>query len=168
LNISAVFVALDTWDLDRTAKMALLVLCCRADHRSGMVRVPISRVAADLKVSYNTAQYALERVVEAGYVTVDKSPGKTPKWYLAFSTTSSVDEPTSSVDGTNLISLAHELKIRKIRKDSAAAPLGQEPSGAAGENPPRGAYDHLPNWTAQRLARPTNKPGKENPCPKSS
>jgi hypothetical protein len=157
VNISAVFVALDTWDLDRTAKMALLVLCCRADHRTGTAKVAIPRIAADLKVSYNTAQYALERVVEAGYATVDKSPGKTPKWYLTLSTTTSVDEPTTSVDGTNLLSLAHARKRRKIEKDSAAAPLGQEPSGAAGENPARGVYDHLPNWTAERLTK-TNQP----------
>jgi hypothetical protein len=81
VNIAAVMTVLDEWELDHMAKMALLVVCCRADQR-GMARVSIRRVAADMKVHYLTAARALDRAVDAGYLAVDKSSGQTSIWHL--------------------------------------------------------------------------------------
>lgn len=80
MNIAAYMAACDVWDLDRNAKDALRAVCGRVDYPSGIGEVPIGRVAADMKVHVNTARPALQRVVEAGYLTVDNRPGRTPVW----------------------------------------------------------------------------------------
>jgi hypothetical protein len=82
MNIAAVMAALDIWDLDYSAKHALLVVCCRADRHTGRATVSTPRVAADMKVHYDTARRALKRLVEAGYLTVDKVPGSSAVWQV--------------------------------------------------------------------------------------
>lgn len=82
VNIAAVMAALDVWDLDHAAKHALVTVCCRADRYTGVAQVAIPRVAADMKVSYKTAQRALRRAVDAGYLTVDNQAGAASNWRL--------------------------------------------------------------------------------------
>ncbi|HEY1441434.1 MAG TPA: helix-turn-helix domain-containing protein [Mycobacterium sp.] len=79
MNIAAYMAACDIDDLDHTAKHAVQVICGRANRHTGAAWVSIGRLADDMGVSYNTARYALARAVEAGYLTVDKSPGHRPK-----------------------------------------------------------------------------------------
>jgi hypothetical protein len=144
MNIAAVMTALDLWDLDHNAKHALLVVACRVNHHSGRAAVAVPRVAADMKVSYKTALAALDRAVEAGYLNVDKSPGRTPVWRL----TPVILAPTPVILDPNLGNLDAARRIRRIKKERAAAPLGQEPSGAAGENPTFApGSGRLPNWS---------------------
>lgn len=136
--------ALDLWDLDRNAKMAVVVVACRANHHSGTAMVAVPRVAADMKVSYKTALAALDRAVEAGYLNVDKSPGRIPVWHL----TPVILASTPVILDPNLGNLDAARRIRRIKKERAAAPLGQEPSGAAGENPGFAPGSGLlPNWS---------------------
>jgi hypothetical protein len=82
VNIAAVMAALDVWDLDHAAKHALVTVCCRADRHTGIAVVPVSRLAADMKVSYKTARLALLRAVDAGYLAVDKRAGAASTWRL--------------------------------------------------------------------------------------
>ena len=82
MNIAAVMAALEVGDLDRTAKHALVVVCCRCNQYSGAAPVSARRVADDMKVSRPTARRALGRVVDSGYLSVDKGLGKTPIWRL--------------------------------------------------------------------------------------
>ena len=103
MNIAAVMATLDIWDLDRNAKHALLVLACRADQHTAMAEVSFGRVAADMKIGYYGATHALERVVESGYLTVDKSPGQVPLWML----TSAVN--LDSVESVPLATLVERL-----------------------------------------------------------
>jgi hypothetical protein len=100
VNIRGVMAALDLWELDATAKHALLVVACRADRYTGMATVSTVRVAADMKVHYNTARAALRRLVEVGYLTVDKSPGLSPIWMLTPRVTRGVT-PTTDVGGSD-------------------------------------------------------------------
>jgi hypothetical protein len=74
--------ALDVWDIDHTAKHALVVVCCRADREHGIARIAVGRVAADMKVNYTTAHRALQRLVDNGYLSVVKSPGRASTWCL--------------------------------------------------------------------------------------
>ncbi|HEY1446658.1 MAG TPA: hypothetical protein VGF51_17335 [Acidimicrobiales bacterium] len=93
VNIAAVMKILDVWDLDGAAKHALLVVACRSGrYTAAAPDVSIGRISADMKVCYQTARTALDRAVEAGYLTVDKSPGLTPTWRL---TSRLVSDPTS-------------------------------------------------------------------------
>jgi hypothetical protein len=148
VNIAAVMAALDVWDLDRNVKHALVVVCCRADQYTGAATVSIPRVAADMKVSYRTALGALDRAVEAGYLTVDKTLGKTSTWHL-----------TPAIHASDPCNPRHRplqpgcsAKDKKDKdKERAAAPLSSSLSVVAGENPPADAYAHYPNWTVERL-----------------
>jgi hypothetical protein len=76
MNIAATMAALDVWDLDRTAKAALVAVCCRAHQFGGQTVMTRARLAADLHCHPVTAWRALESLVAAGYVTVDKRPGR--------------------------------------------------------------------------------------------
>jgi DNA-binding MarR family transcriptional regulator len=82
VNIAAYMAALDIDDLDHMAKMAVLVIAGRANQHTGDAWVSIGRIAKDLAVNYTTAQRAFARAVEAGYLAVDKSPGRRSKWQL--------------------------------------------------------------------------------------
>jgi hypothetical protein len=74
MNIAAYMVACNA-DLDATAKSALRAVAGRA-NRSGFCWASISRIAEDMGCCYKTAQRALGRAVEAGYLTVDNPCGK--------------------------------------------------------------------------------------------
>jgi hypothetical protein len=100
VNIAAVMKVLDVWDLDYSAKHALLVIACRADRHTGAVTVAIPRVAADMHVDYRTALRALYRALAAGYLTVDKSPGFTSTWRLVLAQVTGV--PPTPVTGVPL------------------------------------------------------------------
>lgn len=146
MNIDAAMAALEVWDLDRNAKHALLVVCCRADYPAGYAEVSINRVAADMKVHYTTARDALARVVEAGYVIVAKSVGKTPIWRVNLAGTSR--QPRGNLAPQDRDHLApQDRELRNYKDKDLAPPLrsSEPPSGAAGENdvPPAAPFaDH--------------------------
>ena len=151
MNITAVMATLDLWDLDHSAKHALLVIACRAD-RAGVASVSIPRAAADMQASYNTARAALDRVVKAGYLTVDKWPGQTSTWHLTPSITRGVPRQLakgtpSTIDGDPINWQRDKDSLDKTKEREFARPANRD----AGDNPARGVYDHLPNWTAERL-----------------
>lgn len=81
MNIRAVMAALDEYGLDHMAKVALVVMACRAD-RQGACRVSVPRVAADIGVHYRTAARALDRLVGMGYLAVENPPGRTSLWLI--------------------------------------------------------------------------------------
>jgi len=168
VNIAAVMVVLDEWELDHYAKSALLVVCCRA-NRAGVAQVPIRRVAADMKANYDTARRALNRTVNAGYLTVDKTPGRTPLWRL---TSRCGRDPTSRSDAYGVAVLDREhlavqdrdLKILgEEQRDGVAASLTQGRAAPPGSNPsvvnqsaptfaPGSGY--LRDWTGDRTETP--------------
>jgi hypothetical protein len=80
VKIAAYMAALNIADLDHMTKAAVLAVCARSNQRTGVARVSIDRLAQDLGVHYETARRALNRAVDAGYLTVDKSPGRVPAW----------------------------------------------------------------------------------------
>ena len=150
MHIAAFMAALDVGDLDHSAKHALVMVCGRADRYTGMVRVSIPRVATDMQVSYDTARLALNRLVNNGYLTVDKSPGRSHLWMLTPLVTSGVPRGltattplTTSGDPTNW-----QRGEGVFRDKQGASPRRsqQAASGAAGENPgPRRAtFDFAP------------------------
>jgi hypothetical protein len=150
MNIAAVMAALEVWDLDRNAKMALLVIACRADRHTGMAEVGVPRVAADMKVGYYAAAHALDRVVKTGYLTVDKSPGRTAIWQLTAAVKTAAVFDGDHRDSEHQPPRYHRdsehrpPRSRPRTKDSkekdmkerAAASLAPGASGGAGENPP--------------------------------
>jgi hypothetical protein len=121
VHIAAVMACLDVRDLDHRAKHALLVVCCRADRRTGSATVSIGRIGADMSVAYHTAQHALERAVKAGYLTVDKSPGKTPKWRQQVIHTSAIDDSNLGNSFADHLgnSFAHEGVFREVQGSDA-------------------------------------------------
>jgi predicted ArsR family transcriptional regulator len=137
-------------DLEHSAKHALLVVACRADHRSPRVQLSVSRVAADMAVNYTTAHRALDRLVENGYLTVDKSPGHPSTWRLEVVTGSrggvAPDSLTSSgLDDQKVVTgsrggreqvATKDLLDKRERYGDDAAPLAE---GRAA--PPREAVD---------------------------
>jgi hypothetical protein len=82
MHIAAVMAVLKMSDLDHQAKHALLVVCCRANRHTAIAAVSAARAAADMKVARNTAAAALSRVVDSGYLSVDKCLGKTSRWQV--------------------------------------------------------------------------------------
>lgn len=82
MHIAAVMAALEIDDLDRTAKTTLIVVCCRASRHNGMAIVSRARLAADMKVHPNTVSRALNRLVDMGYLSVDRRLGKTSIWTI--------------------------------------------------------------------------------------
>jgi hypothetical protein len=136
MHIEAAMAALDVWDLDRNAKHALLVVCCRADYPSGYAEVPVNRIAADMKVHYETASTALARAVQAGYLSVAKSVGKTPIWRPNLAETSR--RPRGDLAVQNRDHLAVQNRELRIKKEEELAPplrSTKPPSGGAGEKP---------------------------------
>jgi len=134
MNIAAVMATLDIWDLDRNAKHALLVLACRADQHTAMAEVSFGRVAADMKIGYYGATHALERVVESGYLTVDKSPGQVPLWMLTSAVNLRDPGKTSAVPPRSEQQPPRSdrgLRIKEKDKNSAAASLADTASGDA-------------------------------------
>jgi hypothetical protein len=82
VNIAAYMTACNVTDLDSSAKSALRAVAGRANQHTGRAWVSTTRIAADMGVSWRTAKRALDRLIEAGYVTVDKSCGKRSGWQL--------------------------------------------------------------------------------------
>jgi hypothetical protein len=165
VNISAYMAALDIWDLDRAAKHAVQVIAGRANRYTGIARVSIPRVAADMKVTYLTARQALERAVDAGYLTVDKSPGRTSTWQLtpllANGVTPLISEgdPVSHLRGPRY-SLSGEGVFGEEQRESVPSYAGKPARNAPGEKRPRGPYDHFPDWTGaadERLRQETDR-----------
>jgi hypothetical protein len=141
VNIAAVMAALEVWDLDRSAKHALVVVACRADAHTGVARVSIPRVAADMKVHYATAKRALERLVDAEYLTVDKWAGATSRWMLTPRVVRGVTprivraHPALQMRGDPAHSPRGKESLDK-NKERAAASLAHGANGGAEENPP--------------------------------
>ncbi|HEY2301814.1 MAG TPA: hypothetical protein VGH66_07970 [Acidimicrobiales bacterium] len=156
MNITAVMAALDIWDLDARAKQAVLVVACRADRYTAATTVGIRRLAVDMKVNYRTALRALYRAVDAGYLTVDKTAGGISTWRVVVTPTTGVPVTSTPLGcGVGVIGVVTPTTQRKesldTSKERAARVAARAARGATGDNPPRGVYDHLPNWTAERL-----------------
>jgi hypothetical protein len=139
MHIVAVMAALEVWDVSPAAKHALQVVACRADRYTAMARVSIPRVATDMGRSYNTARTALDELVETGYLTVDKSPGRSHLWMLTSRVVDGVPHQSttttpSTIDG-DPINLHRGEGV--FRENQGAPPRRSLPaaSGAAGENP---------------------------------
>ena len=148
--------ALKVDDLDRNAKHALVVVCCRAHRLTASVSVSAARVSADMKVARNTASAALGRAVESGYLSVDRHPGKTSLWRLDLSKLELA--PAQQLDATPAQQLdATEDSLEKYRRKGAHAPNGQ----VNGRPAPRFAAELPPNpWvydeaTGFAVRRPT-------------
>jgi hypothetical protein len=152
VNIAAVMVALDVDDLDHAAKHALVVVCCRANHRSGDAIVSASRVATDMQVSYKTALDALRRVVEAGYLIVDKSPGRTPRYNVTPVVATGVTPVISDRDPCNQRPnpCNHDrTKDKKEKvKEANAARHGSAAAASAGEKPAAAMFMPGSGWIA--------------------
>jgi hypothetical protein len=74
---------LDEWVLNHTDKHALLCVACRADRNTWVAEVSIPRIAADMKVGYQTAADAIHRLRDCGYLNpVEKRPGRTTRWLV--------------------------------------------------------------------------------------
>jgi hypothetical protein len=141
VNIKAVMSTLDLWDLDHAAKHALLVVACRAGRQTATAEVSIPRVAADMKVSYVTAWAALDRAVKAGYLSVDKSAGKTSVWHLAPSLVAGVTPLTDEANPYNslrgpLQSLSGEGFLEKREGERVSLAHLPASESAPGENLP--------------------------------
>jgi hypothetical protein len=170
VNIAAVMAALHISDLDRSAKQALVVVSCHADQHTRRAMVSIGRVAADMAVSYRTAWAALNRLVKAGYVAVDKSPGVVPIWTLTSAVVA--DPPLKSTTGT-YVATTEDLCNPYRGKESLEKPkergIGRSPSTAAVpavDNPTPGRRSeaafaagsgYLPDFTGH------GQPGDERP-----
>jgi hypothetical protein len=157
MHIAAVMAALDVWDLDRSAKQALLVLACRADRYTAMASVSIGRVATDMSVNYDTAQAALTRLVDSGYLIVDKSPGRSSIWQLTSRMVREVPtEPAGTTSRMVREDLPNPSRGEGVFREKQGAPSRRSRKPAsddAGENPePRRAAfaagsGWLPNWS---------------------
>lgn len=151
MNIAAYMAALDIWDLDRTAKHAVQAVAGRASRYTGAVTVSAVRLAADMGVHHVTARRALDRAVEAGYLTVDKPLGISPTWHLTPRVTRGVtlrvDAPDPARDAKGVYASGSRTmeSLEKIKESAARHPAG----GRAGDKPVRGPYDHYPDWTAE-------------------
>jgi hypothetical protein len=82
VNIRAAMAALAAAGLDHMAKMAVLVVACRADRHTGAATLSIDLVASDLEVTAQTARRALYRAVDAGWLTVENHCGQPNVWRL--------------------------------------------------------------------------------------
>ena len=134
MHIAAVMAVLEVWDLDRDAKTALLVVACRADQYTALAHVSIRRVAADMKVDYHTAARALQRAVDSGYLTVDKSPRQRPIWQVqarSLRVSLRVSDPNLRENRTQ----PRALRNKKDIYTRDAASLADTASGVAGEKP---------------------------------
>jgi biotin operon repressor len=69
-------------DLDHLAKGAVLAVAARANQRNGTAWVSLPRLAKDMGASRSATWEALNRAVEAGYLTVEKHPGHRSGWQL--------------------------------------------------------------------------------------
>lgn len=80
MHIAAYMAALEVDDLDHHAKMALLMVCGRANRHTAAAMVSARRMATDMKVHRNTAWAALDQARKKGYLSVEKCLGKTSRW----------------------------------------------------------------------------------------
>jgi hypothetical protein len=138
VHIAAVMAALEVWDLDRSAKHALVVVCCRADRYTGMARVSVGRVALDMAVNYDTARIALNGLVKTGYLTVDKSPGRSHLWMLTSRLTREVPRgltaDTSRLTREGVADLQRGEGVFREKQGAPTRRSQQAASVAAGEN----------------------------------
>jgi hypothetical protein len=144
MHIAAFMAALRVTDVGPLAKHALQVFCGRADRYTAMARVSIGQMAVDMGRNYKTAQRALGELVDAGYLTVDKSAGRSHLWMLTGRLTSvpgtevpRTSVPTTSVPGTE--DLGHLCRGEGVfrEKQGAASRRPRQAAGdAAGENLP--------------------------------
>jgi hypothetical protein len=153
VNIAALMAALEVADIGATAKHALVVICARADRYTGMARVGIPRVAADMGRSYNTARAALGELVEYGYLTVDKSAGRSHLWMLTPSVVAGVPHQStnttpSTIDG-DPINLYRGEGVFRENQGAPSRRSRQAASDGAGENLPAAG-------PALRLVNPGN------------
>jgi hypothetical protein len=122
-------------DLDHYAKNAVLVVACRANQHSGVAVVSVARIAEDMSCHFNTAYRALRRAVESGYLTVDKSPGKTSAWTVTLTSQVTHPYPTGN---TTLTSPRGNPYLSGNRKDVLDKDITHDrptPNGAGrGEN----------------------------------
>jgi hypothetical protein len=133
VNIAAVMAALDA-ELTGSTKNVLVAMCCRADRYTGVVRVSIGRVARDVGVGYKTAQRALDRLANLGYLSVDKSPGRSHLWTLTSVTMTEVPRsllPTTSVMVTE--GLGHSERGEGVFREKQGASPRRSPSTASGD-----------------------------------
>ena len=121
MNITAAMIALRV-DLDRAAKHALLVICCHADYPAGRAELSLRDLAAGMGASLNTAVEASRRAVEAGYLAVDKSPGRITIWRL---TVAATDTPTVAATDTDC----------RGGRDTLIGSLDKSRSGVAARQP---------------------------------
>jgi hypothetical protein len=158
VNIAAVMAALDVWDLEHMPKMGLLVLACRADRYTGQAEVSLPRLAADLHTHRSTAWRVLRMLSDAGYVIVDNRPGIPSLITLGEATRRAVQPlPVAMCNTPVAPTRLHPSRGRDPKesleksKERGAAIAHHTASGAAGDKPGAGPYDHYPNWTAERL-----------------
>jgi hypothetical protein len=189
VNIAAVMAALDNWDLDHSAKHALVVVGCRANRHTGRAPVAIKRVAADMKVDYDTARRALNRVVEAGYLTVEKSVGRRSVWCLNLAAeprphpaaeprgTSRIDDPDLAAEprpprGSDACAKESCKEKTKewhngARPAARKAPAGTAVDGSSSPVPPdpssNTTYAHFPDWTGTATTRVVLLPPEQQP-----
>jgi DNA-binding transcriptional regulator PaaX len=160
VHITAAMATLEVDDLDAMARFALLVVCCRVDYPKVSARVGTTRLAANMGVHYDTARRALQRVVNAGYLTVDNSPGRAPKWTLtprvAREVTPRTDreypprKPREPLDETATKDVSRSLKERvdaAARRGGAGVDPGEKlPAHSNGVAFAPGS-GRLPNWS---------------------
>jgi hypothetical protein len=153
MNIAAYMAALDVWDVSPAAKHALQVLCGRADRYTGMARLSIGRVAADMGRNYSTARRALGELVDTGYVTVDKLPGLPHLWML----TSRVVHQVPSAPATTTSRMVHEDLVHWQRGKESLEKTKEAPSPRPRQAAGDGAGENLPAAApALRLVNPGN------------
>lgn len=135
MNIAAYMAALEVDDLDHYAKHAIQVVAGRANQHTAVAWVSIGRVAADMGVAYHTAQRALNRAVQAGYMNVDKSAGKRPCWTLQMPNTSAPAVPRTSAPAVP----TKDVRRTSVGRAAARADIksgGARPNGKAVDTPP--------------------------------
>lgn len=131
MHIAAVMAALQLTRVDRTAKHALVVVCCRANRHTGVAVVSRARLAADMNVHPNTAGRALSRLVDMGYLTVDKRLGKTSIWtidphHLELRPSPSGGDTPSPSDGQRRSLWRKEKEAQLRRSGNPYKPTGDE------------------------------------------
>lgn len=77
MHIAAVMAALKVSGLDRTTRQTLVTVCCHANRRTAAAFVSASVLAAEMGVERHTVSRALSRLVDIGYLSVERRLGKT-------------------------------------------------------------------------------------------
>lgn len=143
MNIAAVMAALVVDDLDHTAKFALLVIACRTNQHTIRASVSIGRLAQDMGVHRMTAQHAVWRAVDAGYLTVDKSPGRRHIYTVTCSAAHQVpDALHAKPDALRITKDIEGLKEGALPPTRAAGGSVENPAVAFAPGTGR-----LPNWS---------------------